>query len=171
MLSALPFLVSLAHADQSLSRVKFGAKVEQNSSVSKILNWSVICNSPTSQCRLSQRAVDKNRTPRLEFSITRLPKPQNIDGVDHLALVEIYTPIAVVLKDGINLILEGEKLLHSQFLTCEEYGCIVRQPVTAQTIDQLKAGSRLQLVFRSVDHGKINTWLSLMGFTRAYNKI
>ena len=149
----------------------FGLKVKADQKVSVLKSWRIVCNPAPGSCRMSKDAVDKNGTPRLEVSFSQLPQPQTIAGVPHIALLEVYTPLDVVLTAGVRVGFEEEYQIQFDYQRCRPDGCMTRAPLTQKFVDELLSDNRMKIGFRSLNHGMIDLTLSLAGSSKAYKSL
>lgn len=133
--------------------------------------WEVACAKGGAPCVMAQIGEDSQGTPILEMVLRKLPEAQELQGVSVIAVTDIITPLGVVLTSGLAMKIDGSEEQRAPFQVCTEQGCLVREPLTEETISRLKKGASAKITVVSAQHGPVETVLSLSGFTKAYNSL
>ena len=131
-------------------------------------DWEVACVSGTKQCAMAQIGKDNTGTPVLEMSIRKLPEPLEADGRVAIAVLDVITPLGVVLTAGLSVQIDASKAQTAPFQICTEEGCLVREPVAEELITRLKKGNVAKLSIIAAQQGEIKADMSLRGFTKAF---
>lgn len=152
-----PTSSSLAPAGGELQRVTHGA-------------WEVACAS-NGQCAMAQIGTDAEGTPVLEMVIRKLPEPLAVGDQTAVAVLDVVTPLGVVLTDGLGMTIDGGRTESAPFQICTEQGCLVREPIDSDLVARLKRGANAVIAMVAANQGLVESSLSLSGFTRAYDSI
>ncbi len=134
-------------------------------------DWEVACAPAGDNCAMAQIGNDANGTPVLEMVIRKLAEPLEADGRTATAVLDIITPLGVVLTSGLSLKIDGGRSESAPFQICTEQGCLVREPVDDELIGRLKAGGKARVGVVAANQGEVASTLSLRGFTKAYNSL
>ena len=133
--------------------------------------WEVACAPKGDNCAMAQIGSDSSGTPVLEMVIRKLAEPLEADGRTATAVLDIITPLGVVLTSGLSLQIDGGQSESAPFQICTEQGCLVREPVDDELIGRLKAGGKARVGLVAANQGEVASTLSLSGFTKAYNSM
>lgn len=136
-------------------------------------DWEILCTAidaeGTQACEMYQLLRDPNGSPIAEISIAALPL-----GSEFAAGATVTTPLETFLPTGLGFrIGQAEEMRIEGFRVCTVVGCIVRMGLSADEVDQMKAGSSASIIiapFVAVDQ-PIEIVISLAGFTAAYDDL
>jgi invasion protein IalB len=120
---------------------------------------------------MAQVGKDQTGTPVMELRIRKLPKEQNIEGKKIIAVADILTPLGVLLLPGIEMQVDSGDVYAAQYQLCIETGCMIREPLIADTVNTFKAGAKLTVSMITASQGEVKATLSLRGFTRAFKQL
>lgn len=134
-------------------------------------SWEVACGPEGGNCAMAQIGKDSSGTPVLEMVIRKLKEPLEADGRTATAVLDIITPLGVVLTSGLSLRIDGGKAEAAPFQICTEQGCLVREPVDDGLIARLKAGGNAKVTVVAANQGDVSSTISLSGFTKAFNSL
>ena len=131
-------------------------------------DWTVTCrmtgkSEPVKPgCSLSQQQT--NRQKQRAIAIELAP----VDGGVHGALV---LPFGVAVTKTVQTDVDKTPLGEPRaFSTCLPAGCIVPLTISPEGVDQMKAGSKLNVAATSVDGAEFTLPISLDGFTSALER-
>lgn len=147
-----------AAADSANSRVKHG-------------DWDVACAPDGNSCAMAQIGNDTSGTPVLEMVVRQLDDPLEVGDRTAIAVLDVITPLGVVLTEGLTLVIDNGKEEAAPFQICTEQGCLVREPVDQALINRLKRGNSAMISVIAANQGKVTARLSLSGFTKAYDSL
>lgn len=133
--------------------------------------WTVECGTipqnKTRICQMQQVVNDpKTKKPAVQAAIL---KSRGDKGP--AALLRLITPLALWLRPGINMTIDGAGGDRLAFEYCLRDGCVAQLALSAGKVNALKRGSNAQLVVQSIRRQKVTLTLSLRGFTAAYGKL
>ncbi len=131
-------------------------------------DWEVAC-APNGECAMAQIGTDAEGTPVLEMVVRKLPEPLTIGDRTAIAVLDIVTPLGVVLTDGLGLSIDDAARESAPFQICTEQGCLVREPIDATLVERFKKGSNVKVEVVAAAKGDVTTDLSLRGFTAAFD--
>lgn len=134
-------------------------------------SWEVACLADNSNCAMAQIGKDDSGNPVLEMVIRKLPEPLEAGGEIAIAVLDVITPLGVVLTEGLSLKIDNGQDAVAPFQVCTEQGCLVREPVAEDLINRLKKGSGAQVTVVAANQGVVSSSISLSGFTAAFNSL
>lgn len=141
---------------ENVQRERFGA-------------WDVACPPTGQNCAMAQIGNDASGTPVLEMVVRKLDEPLEVGDRTAIAVLDVITPLGVVLTEGLSVTIDGGKKESAPFQICTEQGCLVREPVDNDLISRLKRGNSAVISVIAANQGEVKATLSLSGFTKAYN--
>ena len=150
--------VAPAAAPEGIQRTTFGA-------------WEVACAEDGSNCAMAQIGNDDSGTPILEMVIRKLAEPLEVGERTAIAVLDVITPLGVVLVEGLSVTIDGGNKESAPFQICTEQGCLVREPVDDRLITRMKKGSNALVSVVAANQGEVKATLSLTGFTKAFNTL
>jgi len=133
--------------------------------------WEVACSDDGSNCAMAQIGNDASGTPVLEMVIRKLAEPLEVGERTAIAVLDVITPLGVVLVDGLGVQIDGGEKESAPFQICTEQGCLVREPVDNNLITRMKKGSNAIVSVIAANQGEVKATLSLTGFTKAYGSL
>ncbi len=134
-------------------------------------SWEVACLADNTNCAMAQIGTDDAGNPVLEMVIRKLPEPLEAGDEIAIAVLDVITPLGVVLTEGLSLKIDNGDDAIAPFQVCTEQGCLVREPVAEDLIDRLKGGTDAQVTVVAANQGVVTSSLSLLGFTAAFNAL
>lgn len=136
-------------------------------------DWEIRC--AAEDCAMVQALINSDGNTVLVVSITKLPAPRtNDDGAVVVGVARILTPLNVQLLDGLGLRIDDGPPRSAPFIVCSAVGCLSRPPLTADLVDELKAGGVAEfLTAIATPEGRrvVVSPISLRGFTAAYDAL
>jgi len=81
------------------------------------------------------------------------------------------TPLGVLLEFGLRLKIDDGEERGAPFRICQQHGCLVREPLSADVISALKKGNRASVTVAAEGAGPIEIGISLTGFTKAFDSL
>lgn len=133
--------------------------------------WDVACDQDGANCAMAQIGNDSTGTPVLEMVIRRLQAPLEVGERTATAVLDVITPLGVVLTEGLSIVIDDGPRESAPFQICTEQGCLVREPVDDELIKRLKLGGSASVSVIAANQGEVNATLSLSGFTKAYDSL
>ena len=131
-------------------------------------DWEIRCVTEA-DCVMTQLHRRSEQTADAVFTIV---KPQGLTGADGTAIeafAEIVVPLGVYLPGGLGLKVDQQPARAAPFERCIEEGCVVRAPISAAMLAQLKQGGTAYLVIFGGPEKPVQIPISLNGFTAAFN--
>jgi invasion protein IalB len=131
--------------------------------------WAARCSSPSRdaplECAMEQNAV-LTKTGQLVVLVNiRVPG----DTRTPIALVQL--PLGLNLQAGAKFQVDDGKSVDLPIQTCENRGCYASFPIAADTLNALRSGKQLKIIFQDLAKETIAIPLPLNDFTAAYDKI
>ena len=133
--------------------------------------WEVACGDDGSNCAMAQIGNDDSGTPVLEMVIRKLAEPLEVGERTAIAVLDVITPLGVVLVEGLSVRIDGGDKESAPFQICTEQGCLVREPVDNNLISRMKKGKNAVVSVIAANQGEVKATLSLSGFTKAYGTL
>ncbi len=130
--------------------------------------WEVACMEKGKNCAMAQIGSDSNGTPVLEMVIRKLADPLEADGRTAIAVLDVITPLGVVLTAGLSVQIDTSASESAPFQICTEQGCLVREPIDEGLIDRFRRGNVAKITVVAANQGDVSTNISLAGFTKAF---
>jgi invasion protein IalB len=131
--------------------------------------WVARCSSPSRdaplECAMEQNAVLTKTGQLVALVNIRVPG----DTRAPIALVQL--PLGLNLQTGAKLQVDDGKSVDLPIQTCENRGCYASVPVSSETLNALRAGKQLKIIFQDLSKEPITIPMSLADFTAAYDKI
>lgn len=132
--------------------------------------WSILCDKPAGssveQCAMMQNVIADDR-PEVGLSVVVLKT------VDRKArILRILAPLGVLLKDGMDLFVDGNNIGRAYFTRCFSEGCYVEVEIDDELLKILRAGKNAVFALReSVDQDRVGIPIELKGFAEGYDAL
>jgi invasion protein IalB len=131
--------------------------------------WAARCSSPSRdaplECAMEQNAV-LTKTGQLVVLINiRVPG----DSRTPVALIQL--PLGLNLQAGAKFQVDDGKNIDLPIQTCENRGCYASFPVGVETLNALRSGKQLKIMFQDLSKETITIPLPLNDFAASYDKI
>ncbi|MEM6943905.1 MAG: invasion associated locus B family protein [Pseudomonadota bacterium] len=134
-------------------------------------DWTVRCATGTETCVIQQVGQGNNGNDVLEMRIRKLSGVNTDQGEAIPAAIQILAPLGVFLPAGVRVQVDGNEVRSAPFEQCQQGGCVVRQPMSQDFLDEMRAGSTAKVTLIAVPQTEVAVSISLTGFTRAFNNI
>ena len=136
---------------------------------STVGSWEVACPPQGGSCAMAQIGNDDSGTPVLEMVIRKLEEPLEVGERTAIAVLDVITPLGVVLTEGLAVSIDGGREESAPFQICTEQGCLVREPIDEDLVTRLKRGNNTVVSVIAANQGEVKATLSLSGFTKAFD--
>lgn len=133
--------------------------------------WDVACPPAGVNCAMAQIGNDATGTPVLEMVIRKLEEPLEVGERTAIAVLDVITPLGVVLTEGLSVTIDGGTPESAPFQICTEQGCLVREPIDGGLVTRFKRGNSAVVSVIAANQGEVTATLSLSGFTKAYDSL
>lgn len=133
--------------------------------------WSVRCAGGEELCVMSQTGKDASGKEVIELQLRKLEGAQAPDGTAIPAAIQIVTPLGVLLPAGARIQIDAKQERAAPFQVCTPEGCVVRQPLSADLLAELKGGANATITVVAVPQQEVPATISLMGFTKAFDSL
>jgi len=133
--------------------------------------WEVACGSDGKNCAMAQIGNDAGGTPVLEMVVRKLEEPLEVGERTAIAVLDVITPLGVVLTEGLAVKIDGGREESAPFQICTEQGCLVREPIDNALVTRLKRGNNAVVSVIAANQGEVSANLSLSGFTKAFGAL
>jgi len=134
-------------------------------------DWDVACDAEGKQCAMVQIGNDSEGTPILEMVVRQLEEPLEVGERTAIAVLDVITPLGVVLPEGLSLKIDDGRQESAPFQVCTEQGCLVREPIDGDLVNRLKRGNKAQISVIAINQGEVIASISLSGFTAAFGSL
>ena len=131
-------------------------------------DWELVCEKTGGACIMAQVGKDSLGTPVMEMRIRKLPEPREVEGKKIIAVVDLLTPLGVLLLPGIELRIDDGPVYTANYHLCNEAGCLSREPLAEETANAFKAGGKTAVSMVAASNGEVVATISLRGFTAAF---
>jgi len=133
-------------------------------------SWEVWCygDGDCIMTQLHQRTTD---TADAVFTIFKPKGLQGDDGRQIAALAEIVVPLGVFLPGALGLQIDNNEPRAVPFERCIPDGCVVRAPIAANMLGQMRAGGTAYLIVSPRPDERVRLPISLNGFTAAFDSL
>lgn len=137
-------------------------------------DWTTACTTAEPrQCVMRQVGRMASGEEIMEMSIRRIEPQQTQQGTVE-ALVNVRTPLGVLLREGLSIQIDSAQPQVGQFVLCAADGCLLREPLPNSLVEAMKKGAAAKISF-AVPQGnqaaRIEADISLSGFTAAFNAL
>ena len=133
-------------------------------------SWEVWCYGG-GDCIMTQLHRRTSETADAVFTIFKPQGLQGDDGQPIEALAEIVVPLGVFLPGALGLQVDGNEPRAVPFERCIPDGCVVRAPVAAGMLAQMRAGGTAYLILSPSPDERVRLPISLAGFTAAFDSL
>ncbi|MFK7852636.1 MAG: invasion associated locus B family protein [Granulosicoccus sp.] len=133
--------------------------------------WEVACGPDGKNCAMAQIGNDASGTPVLEMVVRKLQEPLEVGERTAIAVLDVITPLGVVLTEGLAVKIDGGREESAPFQICTEQGCLVREPIDNELVARLKRGNNAVVSVIAANQGEVSANLSLSGFTKAFGAL
>ena len=132
--------------------------------------WSLICDKPAGstvdQCALMQNVVAEDR-PEVSLSVVILKTADRKAKV-----LRILAPLGVLLRDGMELYVDGNNIGRAYFTRCFSEGCYVEVEIDDELLKILRSGKNAVFALReSADQDRVGIPIELNGFGEGYDAL
>ena len=131
-------------------------------------SWEVRCVAET-DCVMTQLHRRSEQSADAVFTIVKSDGLAGTDGQTFEAFAEIVVPLGVYLPGGLGLKGDDQPAKAAPFERCIDEGCVVRAPISATMLGNLKAGATVNIVIFGGPEQPVQIPMSLAGFTAAYD--
>lgn len=132
--------------------------------------WEVRCFGQD-DCIMTQLHQRTSETADAVFTIFKPKGLLDNNGQPILALAEIVVPLGVFLPGALGLQVDGNEPKAVPFERCIPDGCVVRAPIAAAMLEQMKSGGTANLIVSPSPDERVKLPISLSGFTAAFNSL
>jgi invasion protein IalB len=135
-------------------------------------DWDVVCaTDKPDQCtiRLFGKTADDQKV--LIVHIRKLDGVTSTDGVIFPAAIQITAPLGTILRTGVKIKIDEGEPRTGMFEVCIPRGCIIRDPMPEEFLDDFKDGKTANMGFNVLGQGAVTLSISLKGFTKAFKKL
>lgn len=134
-------------------------------------DWELVCQKTGGACIMAQVGEDSLGTPVMEMRIRKLPEAREVEGKKIIAVVDLLTPLGVLLLPGIELRIDDGPVYTANYHLCNEVGCLSREPLAEETANAFKAGGKATVSLVAASKGEVIATISLRGFTAAFEAL
>lgn len=133
-------------------------------------SWEVWCYG-NDDCIMTQLHRRTTETADAVFTVIKPEGLRDDAGQPIEALAEIVVPLGVFLPGALGLQVDGNEPRAVPFERCIPDGCVVRAPIAADMLAQMRAGSTAHLIVSPSPDERVRLPISLSGFTAAFNSL
>ena len=133
--------------------------------------WSVRCTGGQELCVMSQVGKDGSGQDVIELQLRKLEGATGPEGQPIPAAIQIVTPLGVLLPAGVRIKVDAQQARAAAYQVCTPEGCVVRQPLSADLLNEMRAGANAVITVIAVPQQEVATTISLSGFTKAFDSL
>jgi invasion protein IalB len=134
--------------------------------------WEIVCASSQSDlCVMRQFGKNAEGNDVIDVRIRKLKDVKTQDGKTLPAAIQITTPLGTILRAGVTVKIDAGEPRTGAFEVCLPSGCVLRDPMSAEFLANLKAGNVANMSFKLLQLGAVETSISLKGFTKAFKAL
>lgn len=131
--------------------------------------WAMRCSSPSRdaplECAIEQNAFLAKTGQLVVLVNIRVPG----DTRAPIALVQL--PLGLNLQAGAKFQIDDGKGVDLPIQTCENKGCYASVPISSETLNALRSGKQLKIIFQDLAKESLTVTVPLNDFAAAYDKI
>ena len=101
----------------------------------------------------------------------RLAKRRKVSRSQLYTVALVQLPLGLNLQAGAKFQVDDGKSIDLPIQTCENRGCYASFPIPADTLNALRSGKQLKIIFQDLGKEAITIPLPLADFAAAYDKI
>lgn len=135
-------------------------------------SWEVRC--VEKKCFMTQTFKDPEGRPVIIFTLQKMAEPKKTEAGEIIAKARIITPLQVLLPNRLGIRIDDGNISVTPFLYCTPLGCEAHPHVTADILEQLKKGKKLEFItaLPTPEGPKgVAVEMSLEAFGKAYGAI
>ncbi|WP_285672983.1 invasion associated locus B family protein [Paralimibaculum aggregatum] len=134
-------------------------------------DWDVVCIEGRDVCAMRQIGSDSQGNEVLAVTIRELKDVKAENGEVVPAAMDVLAPLGVALKAGLRVKIDGGQERAAPFDICLQNGCLMRSPMSADFLAQMKRGTNAAMTVVAPRRGEVSVTISLRGFTAAFNDL
>jgi len=132
--------------------------------------WSVLCADTQDVCVMQQTGKGQAGNDVLDVRVRKLRDLTDNNGQPIPAAIQIAAPLGVLLRAGVRVQVDGNEQRGAPFEICIQAGCVVRDVVSQDFLDEMRAGAVARMTVVSPQQ-EVTIDISLSGFTAAFNSL
>jgi invasion protein IalB len=128
------------------------------------------------ECTATERAVEPDCQMRQQAFVTETGQllmllTLRVPGATREPVMILQAPVGTYLPAGVRLDVDGGEATTLEYQTCDAQGCYTATAVSAELLEALRGGSKLNLTIEDQQRRSLAIPLSLIGFTEVYARI
>ncbi len=133
-------------------------------------DWEIRCVNGN-DCVMTQLHRRSEQSADAVFTIIKTEGLNTEDGLPVEAFAEIVVPLGVYLPGGLGLKVDQKPAQAAPFERCIDAGCVVRAPLSAELLTNMRAGNIANIVVFGAPDQPVQIPISLSGFTAAFSAL
>lgn len=134
--------------------------------------WEIRCSEAQPEnCVMSQVGNRADGKAVLRVALRKTPGAKGPKGEAIAAVIQIDAPLGVLLPAGVEVTIDGTPIGRAGFQVCDGRACIASEPVPADFVNKMKAGSKAVMTVLAVNGEKASIDISLNGFTKSFDSL
>jgi invasion protein IalB len=135
-------------------------------------DWDVVCSiAEPDQCTLRQIGKTAEGQKVLVVHVRQLDGVTSQDGKNFPAAIQITAPLGTLLRVGVKIKIDEGESRTGMFEVCIPRGCIIRDPMPEEFLDEFRDGKTAKMAFNVLGQGAVTVNISLKGFKKAFKKL
>lgn len=138
-----------------------------NVNTQQFQDWEVICPQDASQGPCTMNQIITNADSNQPMMRVVIANPPQIDN----PVMTFLMPLGVRLAPGLQLSVDNGKPVQFPYQVCQQQGCRADLPLQPSLLQSLRGGTTATLSLIAPNGQRMDTDISLMGFTDAMSQI
>lgn len=134
-------------------------------------DWAIRCVDANKTCVMQQTGKGARGNDVVEIRIRKLEGVTAQDGSNVPAAIQVLAPLGVLLGAGVRIQVDDKPVRAAPFELCGPAGCVVRQPMSEDFLDEMRGGSKASVTIVAVPQNEVSADISLSGFTKAFRNL
>ena len=135
-------------------------------------DWMVVCRSIEEEGRPAARLCEMVQELRQAEGGQRVLRMALRPGEDGQAgFLTMITPFGLKVTEPVAIAIDEVAITELPFHTCLAVGCVVQGAISGETVTAMQRGESAVIALPTTGGGYLQTTVSLMGFTAAWNRL
>lgn len=133
--------------------------------------WTVVCSTDAkARCVMEQIGKTAEGQDILMARLQHVPPQDSPEGTIN-TVISVQVPLGVMLQAGLALQIDSGKASAVGYTRCSQDGCFMQSPLPGAMVAAMKKGVNAKFSMVLPPNKRVDSTLSLSGFTAAYNAL